>query len=95
VLDLFQKNSIAIDFNGVFLRGDVTLGGGDKPLLLLHGAGSSTRGQFDPLRQQLWENGIQSASFDFVGQVRQGDVYNLQACNIDLNKLVESLRQCN
>ncbi len=38
----------------------------------LHGAGASTRRQFDPLRQQLWKNKIQSVAFDFVGHGETG-----------------------
>jgi uncharacterized protein len=46
--------------------------GEGEPLLFLHGAGTSTRCQFDPLRQQLWENRIQSVAFDFVGHGETG-----------------------
>lgn len=71
IMNLYQKNSFTIDFEERSLKGDRTLGEG-QPLLFLHGAGSSTRRQFDPLRQQLWENNIQSLSFDFVGHGETG-----------------------
>lgn len=75
MVDLFHKSLFTVDFEGSFLKGDMTLGEG-KPLLFLHGAGASTRRQFDPLRHKLWENNIQSLAFDFVGHGETGG--NLQ-----------------
>lgn len=68
---LFPKKSFTIEFEGYFLKGDCTLDGKES-VLFLHGAGISTRKQFEPLRQELWERNIQSVAFDFVGHGETG-----------------------
>lgn len=69
--ELYTKNSFTIDFEGAALKGDCTLGE-RRHLLFLHGAGTSTRRLFDPLREELWNNKIQSLAFDFVGHGETG-----------------------
>lgn len=95
----YQRDSFLIDFEGFSLKGDISLGEGN-PILFLHGAGTSTRRQFDPLRQQLWDNSIQSLSFDFVGHGETGGCLQssslenrfMQACHvIDAIRLQEPL----
>ena len=87
--DPFGKKSFIVDSAGFSLKGDCSLGEGE-PVLFLHGAGTSTRYQFDLLRQQLWSNKIQSLSFDFVGHGETGGILQSsslkhrleQACHI-------------
>ncbi|HEX2579389.1 MAG TPA: alpha/beta hydrolase [Rhabdochlamydiaceae bacterium] len=97
--DPFGKKSFIVDSAGFSLKGDCSLGEGE-PILFLHGAGTSTRYQFDLLRQQLWSNKIQSLSFDFVGHGETGGVLQSsslkhrleQACHIiETIKLKEPL----
>ena len=45
---------------------------GPAKTLFLHGAGRSTRATFTRLRQTLYERGIPSASFDFIGHGETG-----------------------
>ncbi len=61
------KRLIRVNFEAHAIIGDV-LSRHDSPgVLVLHGAGSSNRGRFQMLREQLYAEGISSAAFDFVG----------------------------
>jgi len=58
---------IKIGFENQTLVGDVIARGNSPRVLVLHGAGSSNRGRFQLLREELFAEGISSAAFDFVG----------------------------
>lgn len=64
---VIPTHPFAVAWEDRLLQGDRTSGDFREPILFLHGAGASTRRQFDPLRQRLWEEKRPSAAFDFVG----------------------------
>lgn len=61
------RHRIQVDFEANTLIGDVLGPENELRLLVLHGAGRSNRGRFQPLREDLLAKGIPSAAFDFVG----------------------------
>ncbi|MFW2368749.1 MAG: alpha/beta hydrolase [Desulforhopalus sp.] len=59
-----------IPFGGHLLRGDTH--SPTSNTLVLHGAGQSSRAGFSRLREALYQNGIPSVSFDFIGHGETG-----------------------
>jgi pimeloyl-ACP methyl ester carboxylesterase len=56
-----------VDFDDRTLTGDVISKNSHPEVLILHGAGNASRGDFRLFRQQLLNHAISSAAFDFVG----------------------------
>lgn len=93
-LKSFPRLSFEVPFNpNLVLRGDKT--SADKnSVLFLHGAGTSTRHLFDSLRQFLWNQGISSAAFDFLGHGESRGVLqdsSLQERFLHSCKVIETL----
>lgn len=65
-----RPSPFEIPFGPFLLRGDRYAG--VCRTIVLHGAGQSSRARFDRLRRALMENGIPSASFDFIGHGETG-----------------------
>jgi len=61
------QHLIQVDFEVHTIVGDVFSLNDSPRVLVLHGAGNSNRGRFQMLRGQLYDRGISSAAFDFVG----------------------------
>jgi pimeloyl-ACP methyl ester carboxylesterase len=68
----FQKTDFRVDFDDCTLTGDVISKNSRPEVLILHGAGNSSRGDFRLFRQQLLNHEISSAAFDFVGHGNTG-----------------------
>lgn len=66
---------LVIPFEGVELQGDVFSAGDTKPrVLLIHGAGNSSRARYRKLRELLFAQGIGSYAFDLIGHGETGGV---------------------
>jgi pimeloyl-ACP methyl ester carboxylesterase len=56
-----------VSFSGKIIKGDCLAGSSTLQTLLIHGAGTSERGRFAPLRSALHKRGIGSTAFDCIG----------------------------
>ena len=61
-----------VSYLGKVLKGDHLAGSSTLQTLLIHGAGSSERGRFAPLRCALQQRGIGSSAFDCIGHGQTG-----------------------
>jgi hypothetical protein len=85
-----QKIPFSINSEDPSLIGDKISCDKSSPVLLLHGAGTSTRKLFDPLRKELTKHKISTAAFDFIGHGDTGGCLEAsslahrfqQACNV-------------
>ncbi len=68
----FQKSDFRVDFGDRTLTGDVISKNSRPEVLILHGAGNASRGDFRLIRQQLLIHGISSAAFDFTVPFNKG-----------------------
>ena len=92
----FPRISFSVDSEGYLLKGDKTPSS-HLSVICLHGAGTSTRELFTPLRQELFKQNIPSAAFDFVGHGETGG--SLQTSSLkqrfqQASDVIESLRLC-
>jgi hypothetical protein len=62
-----KQHLIQINFEVHTLIGDIIAQNNSPQVLVLHGAGDSNRGRFRMLREELFDRGISSVAFDFVG----------------------------
>ncbi len=63
-----------VPFAGHTLVGDIAPCGDAPPLLILHGAGQSSRERFRPIREDFWARGLASVAFDLIGHGDTGGV---------------------
>jgi len=68
--------SFDVPWAGKTLKCDTVEGCSARQTLLIHGAGSSIRGRFAPLRQAMHQRGIGSTAFDCVGHGDTGGVFS-------------------
>ncbi len=79
-----------VDSGACTLTGDVVSNGTSPQVLILHGAGNASRGDYRLFRKELFNQGISSAAFDFVGHGDTGGELKSsslisrtqQACNV-------------
>lgn len=84
-----------VPFEGHHLAGDVLGAGEAVELLVLHGAGTSHRGRFRQLREELWGAGIVSAAFDCIGHGETGGelkASSLESRTEQAGRVLEGLR---
>jgi pimeloyl-ACP methyl ester carboxylesterase len=62
----------SVPYSGAHLKGDSLAGASSLQTLLIHGAGTSVRGRFAPLRRVLHDQRIASVAFDCIGHGETG-----------------------
>lgn len=67
-----EKELIEIDYKGWKITSDILPAHSTPQILCMHGAGSSNRQRFLPMRQLLADNGISSCALDFLGHGQTG-----------------------
>ena len=63
-----------VPFAGHTLVGDIAPCGDAAPILILHGAGQSSRQRFRPIREDFYAQGLASVAFDLIGHGDTGGV---------------------
>ena len=69
---LLKPVGFSVPCSGNGIKGDIFPGSQRVQALLIHGAGSSDRGRFAPVRKALLERGIGSTAFDCIGHGETG-----------------------
>ena len=95
-----KTDRFTVDSDGHTLVGDCTSSPVSMRLLCLHGAGTSDRKRFDPLRNILIDKSLNSYAFDFTGHGETGgDLFSSSLKNrvdqalavIDAQQIIEPL----
>jgi uncharacterized protein len=68
-----REHIFQVDFGVHTLIGDILADSSPPEVLILHGAGNANRDNFCLFREELLNQGISSAAFDFVGHGDTGD----------------------
>jgi pimeloyl-ACP methyl ester carboxylesterase len=71
-MNLIEAPPFSVPFPGALLKCDSMVGASSLQTLLIHGAGTSERGRFAPLRRVLHEHRIASVAFDCIGHGETG-----------------------
>ncbi len=85
---------IAVPFENLVIKGDILPGGTQPDVLCLHGAGTSERSRYAFLRDVLWNNGISSCAFDFIGHGETGgdmSQSSLESRTLQAKKVIETV----